>query len=93
MSYRVRAELLSMDWNTVRMVSMKGARITVITSSGPCVFDFNSSVDAKVAMEDWLQAKNAGSNFWGDFSRNRKSVRKPWTASRKGRGNADVDFS
>ena len=75
MSYRVRTALLSMDWNTVRMVSMKGARITVITSAGPFVFDFNSSVEAKIAMEDWLQAKNSGSTFWGDFARNRKSVR------------------
>ena len=74
MSYRVRTALLSMDWNTVRMVSMKGARITVITSSGPLVFDFNSSVDAKVAMEDWLQAKHAGSALWGDFSRNTKPL-------------------
>jgi hypothetical protein len=59
MSYRVRAALMLVDWEKVRLVTFGHHNITVITEVGSRTFEFKSNIETKIAFEDWASVPNA----------------------------------
>ena len=43
------------DWKRVRMFSLEGCTISLVTDSGPTVFEFASEAEARSAYEEWMK--------------------------------------
>jgi hypothetical protein len=60
MSRFAREDLLLVDWNTVRMLSLDGSSIHIVTEKdGARMFQFDSVEAARSALDEWiLKAQN-----------------------------------
>lgn len=55
MSRFAREELLLVDWRTVRMLSIDGAIVHIVTEKdGPRFFKFDSETEARAALDEWM---------------------------------------
>ena len=55
MSGFVREELLLVDWNSVRMLSMDGRTVRIVTEKdGARQFKFESEEEARRTLDEWM---------------------------------------
>jgi hypothetical protein len=61
MSRFAREELLLVDWNRVRMLSIDGRTVHIVTEKdGARQFKFDSESDARRALDDWMLSSQGG---------------------------------
>lgn len=61
MSRFAREELLLVDWNTVRMLSIDGRIVHIVTEKdGARQFQFDSEADARAALDAWMLSSQSG---------------------------------
>jgi len=61
MSRFAREELLLVDWNTVRMLSLDGRIVHIVTEKdGARQFKFDSEADARSALDAWMLTSQSG---------------------------------
>jgi hypothetical protein len=61
MSRFAREELLLVDWNRVRMLSIDGRTVHIVTEKdGARQFQFDSESDARRALDDWMLSSQSG---------------------------------
>ena len=61
MSRFAREELLLVDWNRVRMLSIDGRIVHIVTEKdGARQFKFDSEADARRALDDWMLSSQSG---------------------------------
>ena len=46
--------LSDLDWMRVRMFSVQGNTVRVVTDEGPAYFEFPSEAEAKKAVDEWF---------------------------------------
>ena len=61
MSRFTRESLLLVDWNTVRMLSIDGRTVHIVTEKdGARQFKFDTEEDARRALDDWMRSAQSG---------------------------------
>lgn len=55
MSRFAREELLLVDWRTVRMLSIEGQTVHIVTEKdGARFFQFDNEAEARAALDEWM---------------------------------------
>jgi hypothetical protein len=63
MSRFAREELLLVDWNRVRMLSIDGRVVHIVTEKdGARQFLFDSEAEARRALDDWMLSAQSGAD-------------------------------
>ena len=61
MSCRAKEELLLVDWNSVRMLSIDGRTVHIVTEKdGARMFEFDTEKRARLALDEWMLKAGGG---------------------------------
>ena len=61
MSRFARESLLLVDWNTVRMLSIDGRTVHIVTEKdGARQFKFDTEQEARTALDEWMRGAQMG---------------------------------